>query len=112
MMNYVEKAKGLLNKNKKKIIIGTSIVIVSVVGLFLAGFAFLYNQAKSNTNYTIDQAQAVALQVVEGDVLRVNKKIELESLSFEYEFEIKDKNNILREVTVDSKSGVITDLDN
>ena len=44
--------------------------------------------------------------------MRVNKNLELDNFSFEYEFKIKDSNNILKEVTVDATFGVITDLDN
>ena len=112
MNNYVKKAKEIINKNKKKLIIGTSMFVVGVVGLGAAGITFVYNKAKSNTNYTIEQAQVIALEAVEGEVIKVNKKLEMENLSFEYEFKIKDTNNILREVTVDATLGVITELDN
>ena len=37
--------------------------------------------------------------------------LELERLSLEYDIKIKDKNNILREVTVDSKLGAIVDFE-
>ena len=36
----------------------------------------------------------------------------LDTCSFEYEVKIKDENNILREVTVDTNLGVITEIDN
>lgn len=112
MNNYLEKVKKVINKNKKKLIIGTSIFVVSVCLLGLTGVAFVYNKAKSNINYSIEQAKEIALKTIEGEVLKVNKKLELEDFSFEYEFKIKDSNNILREVTVDSNLGVITDFDN
>ncbi|MDU2490917.1 MAG: hypothetical protein E7D27_10060 [Clostridium celatum] len=43
---------------------------------------------------------------------RNKKKLELDILGFEYEFKIKDSNNMLMEVTVDSNLGAIIDLDN
>ena len=43
---------------------------------------------------------------------RNKKKLELDILGFEYEFKIKDSNNMLIEVTVDSNLGAIIDLDN
>ena len=114
MNNYVKKAKEIINKNKKKLIIGTSMFVVGVVGLGAVGITFVYNKAKLNTNYTIEQAQEIALEAVEGEVVKINKKLELEleNFGFEYEFKIKDTNNILREVTVDATLGVITELDN
>lgn len=109
MSNHLEKVKEIINKNKKKLIMRTSI---AVVGLGVAGVTAVYSIAKSNINYTIEEAKEVVLKAIEGDVLKVNKNLELDSFSFEYEFKIKDSNNILREVTVDSNLGVITDLDN
>lgn len=111
MKNYTEKIKRIINKNKKKLIVRTSVFIVVGLGLGIAGTTFVYNRAKSNINYTLEQAQSIALEAVNGEVVKVNKKVELEDCSFEYEFKIKDENNILREVTVDSRLGVIIDLD-
>ena len=79
-------------------------MLVTLSGVFIV-------QLRKNINYTIEEAKEIALKSVNGDILKVNKKLEVESLSFEYEFKIKDNNNILREVTVDSNLGVITDLD-
>lgn len=112
MSNYVKKVKEIINKNKKKLIMGISILGVAVVGLGAVGITAVYSKAKSNINYTIEESKEIALQVIKGEVLKVNKNLELDSFSFEYEFKIKDSNNILREVTVDSNLGVITDLDN
>lgn len=112
MNNYIEKVMEIINKNKKKLIITTSIFIFSVVGLGVTGATLVYNKAKSNMNYTTEQAKEIALGAVKGDVLGVRKKIELETCSFEYEVKIKDENNILRKVTVDTDLGVITELDN
>lgn len=112
MNNYIEKIMEIINKNKKKLIITTSICVFSVAGLGVIGATLVYNKAKSNINYTTKQAKEIALGVVKGDVLRVKKKFELDTCSFEYEFKIKDENNILREVTVDTNLGVVTELDN
>lgn len=102
----------IINKNKKKIITGISTFVAAVIILGGAITTVIYSKAKSNINYTVDQAKEIALQAVEGEVLKVNKTLELERFSFEYEFKIKDSNNILKEVTVDSNLGVITDIDN
>ena len=42
MDNYIEKIMEIINKNKKKLIITTSICVFSVVGLGLAGATFFY----------------------------------------------------------------------
>lgn len=108
MINYLEKLK----ENKKKIIKKFLIAIVIIIILGTAGASFIYSKAKNNINYTVEQAQQIALQTVAGEVIDVKKNFELDTLSFEYEFKIKDSNNMLIEVVVDSKLGVITDLDN
>ena len=112
MNNYIEKIMDIINKNKKKIIITTSICAFSVVALGFTGVTLAYNKAKSNINYTTEQVKEIALGAVKGDVVGIRKKIELDTCSFEYEVKIKDENNILREVTVDTNLGVITEIDN
>mgnify|MGYP006914792204 CR=1 FL=1 len=112
MSKYLKNIKKIINNNKKKLVLGISVFVVSVFALGVAGGIFVYSKAKSNINYLVEEAKEIALKVVQGDVVRINKSIEPESLSFEYEFKIKDSNNILREVTVDSNLGVITELDN
>lgn len=111
MNRYLENIKEIISKNKKKLIRRASILIVSVVIIGAAGVITIYGIAKSNINYTVDEAKEIALQSVQGEILRVNKKLDLDSFSFEYEFKIKDTNNMLMEVTVDSNLGAITDLD-
>lgn len=111
MINKLEEIKNLILKKKKTIIKGISIMCASGVMLVTLSGVFIYSSAKKNTNYTVEEAKEIALKAVNGEVLRVNKNLELDKLSFEYEFKIKDNNNILREVTVDSNLGVITDLD-
>lgn len=112
MSKCLKNIKKIINNNKKKLVLGISVFVVSVFALGVAGGIFVYSKAKSNINYLVEEAKEIALKVVQGDVVRINKSIEPESLSFEYEFKIKDSNNILREVTLDSNLGVITELDN
>lgn len=112
MNQYVEKTRETINKYKKKLIIGASVCVITVAGLGIGGVAFIYSQAKANINYTPEQVKEIALQAVPGQVLRVDKKLELDEFRFEYEVKIKDANNILQEVTVDASLGAITDFDN
>ena len=58
------------------------------------------------------QAKEIALSQVPGQVVYVTKDIDLDHLGLEYNIKIKDKNNIIREVTVDSKYGAISDFEN
>ena len=112
MNKYLDNIRERINRNKKKLIRKLSILIASVAIIGVAGVIAVYSIAKSNINYTVDDAKEIALQAVEGEVLGVKKKLELDMLGFEYEFKIKDSNNMLMEVTVDSNLGAIIDLDN
>lgn len=112
MNKYLDNIRETIKKNKKKLIRKISILIASVAIIGVASVIAVYSIAKSNINYTVDEAKEIALQAVEGEVLGVKKILELDTLGFEYEFKIKDSNNILMEVTVDSSLGAITDLDN
>ena len=77
----------------------------------IAGFVTVYSIAKSNINYTVEEAKVMALQAVQGEIVKINKRLDLDNFSFEYKFKVRDTNNMLMEVNVDSKLGVITDLD-
>ena len=112
MNKYLETAREIIKRNKKKIVKRISILLVLGVAVCGIGAITVYSIAKSNINYTLDEAKEIALQTVEGEVLGVKKKLELDMLGFEYEFKIKDSNNMLIEVTVDSNLGAIIDLDN
>ena len=112
MNKYLESIREIITKSKKKLIRKIYILIALAVIIGATGAITVYSIAKSNINYTVDEAKEIALQGVEGEVLGVNKKLELDTLSFEYEFKIKNSNNMLMEVTVDSNLGAITDLDN
>ena len=111
MSDYIKKVKEIINKNKKKLIKRISIVLIILVVLGAAGFAGIYSIANSNINYTTEEAEEIVVQTIGGEVLKVNKELDLDSFSFEYEFKVKDSNNFLKEVTVDSNLGVITDVD-
>ena len=111
MNGSIEKIVEGLKKNKKRIIKSISISGVAIIGLGVAGATVLYNIAKSNVNYTEEQAKEIALKLVPGEVVRVRKDLDLEHCTFEYDIKIKDENNVLREVNVDASLGVITDLD-
>ena len=52
----------------------------------------MYSIAKSNINYTVEEAKAIVLQSVPGEIVRVNKRLDLDTFTFEYKFKIKDKN--------------------
>lgn len=112
MNKYLNNIRETIKRNKKKLTRKISILIASVAIIGIAGVIAIYSIAKSNINYTVDEAKEIALQAVEGEVLGVKKKLELDTLGFEYEFKIKNSNNILMEVTIDSNLGVIIDLDN
>ena len=107
----MERIKELLNKNKKVLVRSILAVVIGGCVLGVATGIFIYTKAKNNINYTIDEAQNIALQTIEGEVISVKKNLEVDTLSYEYEFKIKDSRNMLVEVTVDSKLGVITDID-
>ena len=110
MNKYLETAREIIKRNKKKIVKRISILLVLGVAVCGIGAITVYSIAKSNINYTVDEAKVIALQAVQGDILKVRKSLELDNLSFEYK--IKNSNNILIEVNVDSNLGVITDIDN
>ena len=109
---FWKRIKEIINRDKKNLKKGISIFIVLVVLLSTLAIKIVYSIANSNVNYSVEEAQEIALKAIDGEVLRVNKNLELDNFSFEYEFKIKDSNNILKEVTVDATFGVITDLDN
>ena len=112
MNKYFNSIREKINKTKKKIIKGVTILLVIVGVAGIGGSIAIYNIAKSNVNYTADEAKELALQSVKGEVVGIKKELELDTLSFEYKVKIKDSNNMLMKVTVDSKLGAITDLDN
>ena len=111
MNKYLETAREIIKRNKKKIVKRISILLVLGVAVCGIGAITVYSIAKSNINYTVEEAKAIVLQSVQGEIVRVNKRLDLDTFSFEYEFKIKDKNNMLIKADVNSSLGVITDLD-
>lgn len=110
--NILLKTKEFCIKYKKKIIavIGTGVLAVAII----AGTAFgvVYSRASSNIKYNQDQLQEIALQKVPGEVVDVQKELNFRNQSFVYEFKIKDKDNTLKEVKVDSKYGTLVTFNN
>lgn len=106
--NMKKVVKKFINKQKKKIFIGIAGVVL-LAGAATVGF---YSIIMSNINHSVEEAQQIALKLVPGQVVRVTNGIELENLSLEYNFKIRNENNILMKVTVDAKDGMITEIDN
>ena len=100
------------NKLKKKIIKYVSIFSAGIVGLSVVGGLAIFGIVKSNVKYTEQQAKDIALKQIPGKVVYVRKDLDLERFVLEYDIKIRDKNNIIREVTVDSKFGAISDFEN
>ena len=97
-------------KNNSKKLKNTCIVISVVAGTGVARLgACYYSYVKSNINYTQKQAEEIALSLINGGILRTEK--EFDDGILEYKFEIMDDNNIVHEVTINSKTGGITDID-
>ena len=111
MNKYLEVVGDKIKTNKRKLIKRASILVAIIAGLGVAGFTTVYGIAKSNINYTVEEAKAIVLQSVPGEIVRVNKRLDLDTFTFEYKFKIKDKNNMLIKADVNSSFGVVTDLD-
>ena len=111
MNKYLEVVGDKIKTNKRKLIKRASILVAIIAGLGVAGFTTVYGIAKSNINDTVEEPREIVLQSVQGEILRVNKILDLDTFSFDYEFKIKDKNNMLIKADVNSSLGVITDLD-
>lgn len=112
MKNIFIKVKEFCRNYKKRIIkiISISIVAVIIVGGSIAGV--VYSKAKGNLKYTQDQLQQIALGKVPGEVIKVEKELDFEEAVYEYEFSIKDKENMLQRVKLDSQNGVILRVNN
>ncbi|MBQ3420397.1 MAG: PepSY domain-containing protein [Romboutsia sp.] len=99
------------NKLKKKIIKYVSIFSAGIVGLSVVGGLAIFGIVKSNVKYTEQQAKDIALKQIPGKVVYVRKDLDLERFVLEYDIKIRYKNNIIREVTVDSKFGAVSDFE-
>lgn len=108
----VEKGMKVLKEKKGKIkkfaiLTLTGSIVLSGIG---AGTAFAF--VKSNTKYSQEKLKEIALSKIPGEVVGVKKDIDEDSMSLTYEFKIKDKNNMLNEIELDSKTGAIIDIEN
>lgn len=108
--NILLKVKEFCIKYKKKIIAGIGVGVLAVVIIGGAVFGVVYSKASSSIKYSQEQLQEVALQRVPGEVVDVEKDLNFRNQSFVYEFKIKDKDNTLKEVKVDSKYGTFADF--
>lgn len=105
--NILLKAKDFCIKYKKKIIAVIGIGVLAVAIIAGTAFGVVYSRASSNIKYNQEQLQEIALQKVPGEVVDVEKDLNFRNQSFVYEFKIKDKDNTLKEVKVDSKYGTL-----
>ncbi|MDU1539996.1 MAG: PepSY domain-containing protein [Paeniclostridium sordellii] len=108
----VEKGMKVLKEKKGKIkkfaiLTLTGSIVLAGIG---AGTAFAF--VKSNTKYSQEKLKEIALSKIPGEVVGVKKDIDEDSMSLTYEFKIKDKNNMLNEIELDSKTGAIIDIEN
>lgn len=107
-----EKSKEMIKEKKGKIkkfaiLTLTGSIVLAGIG---AGTAFAF--VKSNTKYSQEKLKEIALSKIPGEVVGVKKDIDEDSMSLTYEFKIKDKNNMLNEIELDSKTGAIIDIEN
>ena len=108
----VVKSNEKKSNTKKSIIKFVSIFAGCTIGLCILVGILLFNIIKSNINYTEEQAKEIALKQFPGEIIYISKDLDFDRLTLEYDIKIKDGNNIIREVTVDSKFGAISDIDN
>ena len=96
----MENSAGNKKKVKGIILIIFIVIIVVGVGVYLLG--------QSNINYTEEQLEEVALGQIPGQVVDRKTEFEIEDLAFEYNFYIRDENNIMRNVLLARTSMIIT----
>lgn len=108
VINKIENLKGYKGKFKKFAVL----TISGAIGLSVLGTGAAYAYVKSNENYSQAQLEKVALKQIPGEVVGVKKDLDDDNMSVVYEFKIKDKNNIIKEVEVDSVSGKVVDIEN
>ncbi|WP_238884408.1 PepSY domain-containing protein [Clostridium sp. YIM B02551] len=107
MKDILIKIKDFCKKYKKRIIIISSATIVGIVIIAGSVVGFVYSKANGNIKYSEAQLQKIALGKVPGEVIKVDKELNFRDAVFEYKFSIKDKDNTLKEVKLDSEYGVI-----
>lgn len=106
--NKIENLKGYKGKFKKFAVL----TISGAIGLSVLGTGAAYAYVKSNENYSQEQLEKVALKQIPGEIVGVKKDLDDDNMSVVYEFKIKDKNNMLNEMELDSKTGAIVDVEN
>ena len=82
MDKYLEPIREKIKTNKRKIIKRASIGVAIIAGLGIAAFTTVYSIAKSNINYTVEEAKAIVLQSVQGEIVRV-KRFNIKPMSAE-----------------------------
>lgn len=110
MKNVLLKVNEVLRKYRKKIIVSGVVIVLAGIGVSAAGGAFLYNRVQSNIKYTQGQCEEIALKQIPGEIVKIKKDMDLEDGNFEYNFQIKDKDNMLKKITVDATTGAIVDI--
>lgn len=105
--NGVEKLKA----SKKRIKRFAIITLTGAIGVSVLAGGSAYAYIKSNTNYSQAQLEKEALKKMPGEIVGVKKDVDDDTMSISYEFKIKDKNNMLNEIELDSKTGAIIDIE-
>jgi len=105
--NICGNVKGFCKKHKKKIIVTISTCVVLVIVVAGVAYGVSYSNANANIKYSQEEMEKVALAKVPGEVVDTEKELNFREAIYEYEFKIKDKNNTLQEVTVNSKYGTL-----
>ena len=106
------KYKSKLMENKKRII-GSLIAVVILGAVIVGGYVGMgYYYANKNDNYSEAQIKEIAVGHIEGEVVDVQKEFDLEDdqlsrSEYEYDVEIKTPENLLRTITVKSRTGTI-----
>lgn len=101
-----EKKKVKKGFKKYKRILFSIISLIVVSGAVMGGIAL--KTVKDSEKYTLDQAKEIALKQVKGTIIKSER--EIEDLHVEYEFKIKDEENMIQEVTVDGETGAILEI--
>ena len=101
-----------------------SAVLVLAIGIGLAVGIPILNNAKDNTNYTEQQAKAIAIEYITGkypagsdsvEIYRVEKELEVEgrikNARYIYVIDIYNGVNNVFEIEIDGKTGKILEVD-
>ncbi|KHD38654.1 hypothetical protein NL50_03915 [Clostridium acetobutylicum] len=107
MKKFLIKMVHFGRRYKKKIIITLSVCVLSIAVIGAVAFGIVYSRAQANAKYSQTQLKKIALSKAPGSVEEVEKRLNFREQSFQYRFKIKNKNNMLKIVRVDSKYGTI-----